>query len=106
MHHRYASRFKTMTHMFLLCNVAEARNGYDNLVLEDTLDDGETTLGQGNAAIIPKPLEMTGRKKPLRMRGMSGPVSAVVSVNNELYYISIYMQLVLIFYLVLFVYNY
>ena len=70
----------------MLCNCAEARNGYDNLVLEDALD-GETTLGQGNAAIIPKPLEMTGRKKPLRIRGMSGPVSAIVSVNNELFII-------------------
>ena len=66
----------------MLCNCAEARNGYDNLVLEDALDDTETTLGLGNAAIIPKPLEMTGRKKPLRIRGMSGPVSAIVSVNN------------------------
>ena len=95
MHHRYMNRFRTVTHMFMFCNFTEARNGYDNLVLEDALDDTETTLGQGNAAIIPKPLEMTGRKKPLRIRGMSGPVSAIVSVNNELFFnINIYCLLV------------
>lgn len=55
----------------------EPRNGHESLILEDASEDGETILGQGKAGIIPKSLEMTGRKKPLRIRGMSGAVSAV-----------------------------
>jgi len=64
-------------------------------VLEDSLDDGETLVGDGKAQILDKtsphhtdlhlyarlPTPSGGQKKPVWLGGLSGPVSSNLTVS-------------------------